>query len=35
MADGSVHWFKSTISKEIWRAIGTRSGGETISADAF
>lgn len=35
MADGSVHWFKSTISKDIWRALGTRSGGETIGADAF
>lgn len=35
MADGSVHWFKTTIAKEIWRAIGTRSGGEALNAGQF
>ncbi|AGA27150.1 DUF1559 domain-containing protein [Singulisphaera acidiphila] len=33
--DGSVKFIKSTISRETWRAIGTKSGGEIISADAL
>lgn len=28
MADGSVHWFASTISLRVWKALGTRAGGE-------
>jgi prepilin-type N-terminal cleavage/methylation domain-containing protein/prepilin-type processing-associated H-X9-DG protein len=35
MADGSVRFFKSTISLATWRAIGTRNGGEVISADSY
>jgi prepilin-type processing-associated H-X9-DG protein len=31
MADGSVHWFASTISLRVWRAIGTRAGAEVAS----
>lgn len=28
MADGSVRWFASSVSVAVWRAFGTRSGGE-------
>lgn len=34
-ADGSVHFVKDTIKLEVWRALGTRSGQEVISADAY
>jgi prepilin-type N-terminal cleavage/methylation domain-containing protein/prepilin-type processing-associated H-X9-DG protein len=34
-ADGSVHFVKSTISPVTWWAIGTRAGGEVISADQY
>ena len=34
-ADGSVHFIKSTISPQSWWALGTRSGGEVISADSY
>lgn len=30
MADGSVHTFTSSMSQAIWRAIGTRNGGEIV-----
>ncbi|MGC8641761.1 MAG: DUF1559 domain-containing protein [Isosphaeraceae bacterium] len=30
MADGSVRFFTSGIDKKLWRALGTRAGGETI-----
>jgi prepilin-type processing-associated H-X9-DG protein len=33
--DGSVHFIKNTISPKTWAALGTISGGEVISADAF
>ena len=35
MADGSVKFIKSTISMQTYMAIGTRAGGEVISADAY
>ncbi|MFO0890889.1 MAG: DUF1559 domain-containing protein [Isosphaeraceae bacterium] len=35
MMDGSVRFVKSTIARDIWRALGTRAGGEVISADAY
>ncbi|MFO0910525.1 MAG: DUF1559 domain-containing protein [Isosphaeraceae bacterium] len=35
MADGSVKFIKNTVSVPTWRAIGTRNGGEVVSADAF
>jgi prepilin-type N-terminal cleavage/methylation domain-containing protein/prepilin-type processing-associated H-X9-DG protein len=35
MMDGSVRFIKSTINQVPWRALGTRAGGEIISADAF
>ena len=33
--DGSAKFIKSSISLLTWRALGTRDGGETISADAY
>jgi prepilin-type processing-associated H-X9-DG protein len=35
MADGSVRFVKSTINYVTWWALGTRSGGEVISSDAY
>jgi prepilin-type N-terminal cleavage/methylation domain-containing protein/prepilin-type processing-associated H-X9-DG protein len=34
-ADGSVKFIKSSIAMNIWWALGTRSNGEVVSADAF
>lgn len=31
MLDGSVHSISSSIRREIWRALGTRAGGEIAS----
>lgn len=33
--DGSVHFVKETIDSRVWAALGSRSGGEVVSADAF
>jgi prepilin-type processing-associated H-X9-DG protein len=33
--DGSVKFIKDSVSQSIYRALGTRNGGETISADSF
>jgi prepilin-type N-terminal cleavage/methylation domain-containing protein/prepilin-type processing-associated H-X9-DG protein len=35
MGDGSVRFFKSTVSLPTWRAVGTRNGGEVISSDSY
>ncbi|MDR3622389.1 MAG: DUF1559 domain-containing protein [Paludisphaera borealis] len=35
LGDGSVRFVKSTISGATWRALGTISAGEVISADAY
>ncbi len=35
MADGSVRFVKSTVNIASWRAVGTRNGGEVISADSY
>ena len=35
MADGSVRFIKSTVSFATYLALGTRAGGETVSADAY
>jgi len=32
-ADGSVHFIKDSINPATWRAVGSRAGGEIISAD--
>jgi prepilin-type N-terminal cleavage/methylation domain-containing protein/prepilin-type processing-associated H-X9-DG protein len=33
--DGSVRFFKSTINPVTWFALGTRAGGEVVSADSY
>jgi prepilin-type N-terminal cleavage/methylation domain-containing protein/prepilin-type processing-associated H-X9-DG protein len=33
--DGSVRFVKDSVSVRVWRAFGSRAGGEVISADAF
>ena len=33
--DGSVRFVKDSVDVAAWRAIGTRNGGEAVSADAF
>jgi prepilin-type N-terminal cleavage/methylation domain-containing protein/prepilin-type processing-associated H-X9-DG protein len=35
MADGSVRFIKSSIAQNVWWGLGTKAGGETISADAY
>ena len=35
MADGSVRFIKDGISQMTWWALGTRDGGEVVSADSF
>ena len=34
-ADGSVRFIKNSVSLPTWWALGTRQGGEVISADAY
>jgi hypothetical protein len=29
-ADGAVHYVKASTDIRVWRAVGTRSGGEVI-----
>jgi prepilin-type N-terminal cleavage/methylation domain-containing protein/prepilin-type processing-associated H-X9-DG protein len=33
--DGSVHFIKDSVSPPTWFALGTRAGGEVISADSY
>ena len=33
--DGSVKFIKDSISLQTYRALGTRNGGEVVSADSF
>jgi prepilin-type processing-associated H-X9-DG protein len=35
MCDGSVRWFTSSTDRLIWRALGTRAGGEVITTASF
>jgi prepilin-type processing-associated H-X9-DG protein len=34
-ADGSVHFLKQSIAMPTYCALGSRAGGEVISADAY
>ena len=33
--DGSVRFIKDTVAMNVWRSLGSRAGGEVISADQF
>jgi prepilin-type N-terminal cleavage/methylation domain-containing protein/prepilin-type processing-associated H-X9-DG protein len=35
LGDGSVRFVKETVALPVWRALGSRAGGEVISADAL
>jgi len=35
MADGSVRFMKNSVNQTTWWGLGTKSGGEVISADAY
>ena len=35
LADGSVRFLKDSVGLPVWRALGTISGGEIISSDAY
>jgi prepilin-type N-terminal cleavage/methylation domain-containing protein/prepilin-type processing-associated H-X9-DG protein len=35
LADGSVHFLKQSIAMSVYCALGSRNGGEVISADAY
>lgn len=35
MTDGSVRYIKDTIAQRTWFSIGTRDGGEVVSADSY
>lgn len=35
LMDGSVRFIKNTIGLSAWWSLGTRAGGEIISADAL
>ncbi|WP_169978206.1 DUF1559 domain-containing protein [Tautonia rosea] len=35
LADGSVRFVKDTIALQTWYSLGTKSGGEVLSADSF
>ncbi|MDR3635464.1 MAG: DUF1559 domain-containing protein [Isosphaeraceae bacterium] len=34
-ADGSVHFIKGSIALNVWKGLGTRAGGEVLSADSY
>jgi prepilin-type N-terminal cleavage/methylation domain-containing protein/prepilin-type processing-associated H-X9-DG protein len=35
MADGSVRFVKNSIAQSVWWGLGSRNGGEVMSADAY
>jgi hypothetical protein len=35
LGDGSVKFFKNSVSVPVWRALSTLNGGEVISSDSF
>jgi prepilin-type processing-associated H-X9-DG protein len=34
-ADGSVRFIKDSVATTTWWALGSRAGGEVVSADAY
>jgi prepilin-type N-terminal cleavage/methylation domain-containing protein/prepilin-type processing-associated H-X9-DG protein len=34
-ADGSVRFLKNQVAYQVWWALGTRNGGESVSSDAY
>ncbi|HKI18430.1 MAG TPA: H-X9-DG-CTERM domain-containing protein, partial [Isosphaeraceae bacterium] len=35
MGDGSGRFIKTSVDLQTWRNLGTRNGGEVISADSY
>jgi hypothetical protein len=35
MCDGSVRFVKNTVNLQAWWALGSRNGGEVVSADSY
>src|SRR5262249_50206022 len=35
MGDGHVVFIKNSVSRNVWWALGTRAGGEVLSADSY
>ena len=35
MLDGSVRFVKNSMNRTVWRALGSRAGGEVVSSDQF
>jgi prepilin-type processing-associated H-X9-DG protein len=35
MADGSARFFSQSLNRQVWRALGTRAGGEAVSDDMY
>ena len=35
MADGSCKFIKNSVNQNTWMSLGTRNGGEVISADSY
>ena len=35
MADGSVRFVKVSVGMSVWWSLGTKAGGEVISADSY
>ena len=33
--DGSIRFVKESVSQTVWWALGTKAGGEVISADSY
>ena len=35
LCDGSVKFFKESVSPPVWMSLGTRAGGEVLSSDSY